>query len=105
MKRRAAVFGRKGASGRQGANAAGNETVTGEQRTPRKPVRIPAKILFCSGAMAIDVVVRDVSETGARIVTDRKLPATRNFSLALEGTVRPCNVIWERDGALGVHFT
>ena len=103
MKRRAtAVFGRKGANGRRGVGDAGDGGTT--QRDPRRPIMRPAQLLYCSGAAAITVTLRDLSSTGARIVAPRDLPPLDEFELAFDGLRRRCAVVWRGEGALGVRF-
>ena len=100
MKRRAVVFGRKGAAGRKGANATGPLV----ERAERRPLMRPATLVYLSGQHHVPVSVRDLSETGARIVADRALPATDAFDLRLDGWQRPCRIVWQEGAMMGVRF-
>lgn len=52
-------------------------------------------------------VVRDLSETGARLRMDGSLLAPDTFDLIidLDGFDAPCEVIWRQGSDLGVRFT
>jgi hypothetical protein len=62
------------------------------------------KIVFNDGASVIDCTVRDLSETGARVLVDSPLGVPPRFVLDVSGTLRPARVVWRKAGALGVAF-
>ena len=74
------------------------------RRQPRIPAQIPAKIVL--PFLAVDCVIRDLSDGGARLdlQTDELVP--RIFDLFADGTVgfRTCEVIWRARDGVGVSF-
>ena len=111
MNRRRTSFGRKGAQARCGAaeaqsGAAEAQSGTAEaRRGTRRVAASPARVLYCGGSIALDVLLRDVSDSGARIMAPGRLPQTDTFELVFGSDRRPCRVVWRRDRLLGVAFT
>jgi PilZ domain len=66
-----------------------------------------AKIIFNFNSSVIDCQVRDMSATGARIVTGNAdlLPDAVRFLLTQDNVIRDANVVWRRGELVGLHFT
>ncbi len=65
-----------------------------------------AQIIFNDGASVIDCIVRDVSETGAKLKIPSPLgvPDTFTLSVQADNTRRKCRVAWRRATEMGVAF-
>lgn len=70
----------------------------------RTPTLIAGRIVFGTGS--IDCVVRDISQTGARLrVPDAKaVPPQFELSLKQASVTRPAKVRWRRKTEVGVSF-
>ena len=75
------------------------------RKTPREIVNQAATIQSYDGAFKQTCLVADISDGGARIVTERPVPDefVLTWSAADEGT-RKCRVVWRLDTELGVEF-
>ena len=79
-----------------------------EQRTaaPRIEVSCPAWIDLADGSPVRRCTVVNLSKTGAKLSVGR-VPLPRQFIVRFSlsgGIALRCEVIWSRDGAIGVHF-
>jgi hypothetical protein len=64
-----------------------------------------AQISFGGLTAAIDCVVRNYSETGARLMVESQLGVPDRFELVREGAPkRKCHVVWRQGSELGVVF-
>lgn len=65
-----------------------------------------AQIAFNDGASAIDCILRDLSDTGARLKVESPLGVPDAFALRIAGedAQRPCRVVWRRATEIGVAF-
>ena len=75
------------------------------RRHPRIAAEIPAKIVVdCFSA--VDCVIRELSEGGARLDVQPARHFPPFFDLIMEGPdgFRTCEVIWRAGGQLGVSF-
>jgi hypothetical protein len=80
-------------------------TVSPEGRKARTPTFKQATIQLSTGER-MDVVVKNVSDTGARIEYFRKVTLTDRILIS-EPTLRLkkwAKVMWQTEGAAGVHF-
>jgi hypothetical protein len=78
------------------------EMTIGRRSGPRLPVELLAR--FQVGECALDVLVEDISEGGARLRLKGGPPAgTRGF-LIWEDTECACRVVWSGPGGFGVQF-
>lgn len=79
-----------------------------KRRETRQSIRIPCWLLARQGEPPIEGWLRDVSRSGARVVTasaDLALP--EQFTLALTADLkvrRVCQLAWSRGNQLGVRF-
>ena len=73
---------------------------------PRRKVLKAAKIVMDNWTN-IDCQIRDVSETGAKIICDSALNTPDEFRLVqlTENTIRGAKVIWRKPQSLGITFT
>ena len=71
---------------------------------PRDQVLEPGVIEFYGSAVLC--LVRKLSETGAALDMVRPCTVPDRFTLAfpLEGTSRPCRLVWQREEEMGVAF-
>lgn len=57
------------------------------------------------GASLADCVVKNISDEGAKLKHDPEATVPPRFTLKLpNGNLRPCEVTWTGDGAVGVRF-
>ncbi|WP_375458328.1 PilZ domain-containing protein [uncultured Enterovirga sp.] len=64
-----------------------------------------AHIVFNGGASTIDCMVRDLSETGARLKIASPVGIPDQFMLSLDsGEPHQCRVVWRRAKEIGVTF-
>jgi len=77
-----------------------------EQRSsPRQRMLKSAHVVFNDGHSTINCVVRNLSETGAKLKVADVIGIPQRFDLALPGTERrACRVIWHSATELGVTF-
>jgi 2-succinyl-5-enolpyruvyl-6-hydroxy-3-cyclohexene-1-carboxylate synthase len=56
---------------------------------------------------AIDCTLRDVSETGAKIIVDSTghIPEKFRLFLSSDNTIRDVQIAWKQHNMLGVHFS
>jgi PilZ domain len=75
--------------------------------TPRSRVLKGAKIVSLNNWSVADCTVRDLSETGAKIICGDQAAVKNEFRFLLpaENTIRPAKVVWRRDDLLGIEFT
>ena len=55
----------------------------------------------------VECVVRDVSDTGAKLEFKdvATLPLQFELTVPVDGTIRPCKIVWSRANFVGVEFT
>jgi hypothetical protein len=72
----------------------------------RQRVLKQGKILLANNLSVVDCVVRDMSETGARLLCGDQAAVPGEFRLVTpsDSLMREAKVIWRRDGQLGVRF-
>jgi hypothetical protein len=76
------------------------------RRAPRQRVLKTVKIYRMNGSHAMDTTVRDLSETGARIVCKDQLalPNELKFVLPGDGFMHIGRVVWRRGELAGIQF-
>jgi PilZ domain len=74
---------------------------------PRARVLKGAKIVSMNNWSLMDCTVRDLSETGAKLLCGDPLAVANvfRFLMPAENTIRDARVVWRRDGMLGIEFT
>jgi PilZ domain len=73
---------------------------------PRQRVLKAGRIVVSDRA-TLDVGVRDMSATGAKLMctSTHLVPDTFRFVLPGDGTIRPAKVVWRKQDSLGIEFT
>jgi len=76
------------------------------RRSPRKRVLKGGIIAYCSRHATLPCVVRDISESGARLAVEvtGAVPDTFELIIELEGFEASCSVVWRRANEVGVRF-
>ena len=84
-----------------------NEVPSERRRAARHRVLMAAKLVAMNAWVFIDGVVKDKSDTGARIYCERPDVVQDDFRLLIlkEGTIQDCRVRWRSGHFLGVEFT
>lgn len=63
------------------------------------------RIIFYGGDSTIDCVIRDLSDTGARLRVESVIGIPDNFELSASGEhIRHCRIRWRKAAELGVEF-
>lgn len=77
-----------------------------KRQAPRKRVLKGATIAFNNRSSTLSCMVRDISETGARLRVSKDLAVPARFDLLIEvdGLEAPCTVAWRRGEEIGVTF-
>ena len=82
--------------------------ITADKRaSPRRRILKGGVIAFSGRHATLNCVVRDISETGAKIQVDQasKVPDTFELLIELDGLDVPCKVAWRGPNEIGVAFT
>src|SRR5829696_10231895 len=77
-----------------------------QRRAPRLRALIGARIVFNNGQATVDCLIRDVSETGAKLIISAPVPLPDRFELIIpqKGITRRVRVAWRRATEIGVRF-
>jgi len=77
-----------------------------EHRSSHRRQTLKAAKLLLSGSTLLDCLVRDISETGARLEFPGPSPLPPEFRLRVvaDRTEAPAALAWQRGLAAGVHF-
>ena len=79
-------------------------TSVGDRRSsPRTKTLKGAQISWPSGS-AVKCIVRNLSETGAKIEVHSPVPATFDLVFDLDHSRRSCRVVWRKEPMMGVRF-
>jgi PilZ domain len=77
-----------------------------ERGAPRRRVLKAAQIVYEGGQTVIECMIRDISDSGAKIDTEVALALPVWFWVVLpDGERRPAQLVWQNANLLGVHFT
>jgi PilZ domain len=68
----------------------------------RRRVLKSGKIEFGGGA--IDCTIRNLSDTGAALDVTSPVGIPAEFNLVVNGTPRPCRVVWRKEKRIGITF-
>jgi hypothetical protein len=72
---------------------------------PRRNTLIEAKIVFEGGRQRIDCVIRNLSDSGAKLEVGKVIGIPATFDLVAPGhRPHPCRVVWRSLKELGVQF-
>lgn len=82
-------------------------TTVADRRKPRRRVLKEAKIIYLNNGTLISCQVRDLSETGARLICGEQVavPSAFRFMLTGEKTYRLAQVVWRNKNLVGIAFT
>ena len=74
--------------------------------SPRKRAFLKGTILFNNGASSLDCLIREISETGARLEATGAvtLPEVFTLSIPQKGASQTARIVWRRDELIGVIF-
>ena len=77
-----------------------------QRQAPRLRALIGARIMFNNGQATLDCLIRDVSETGAKLTVSALIPLPDRFDLIIpqKGVTRRVRVAWRRATEIGVRF-
>ena len=77
-----------------------------KRKTARRRVLKVGKIIFADGMRLIDCTIRDMSDSGARLLIANTvgLPDTFHLFEKSSGMVYPATVVWRQPSAVGVKF-
>lgn len=77
-----------------------------KRKGPRRRVLKGGKIVFADGMRVIDCTIRDLSETGARLLIGSSIGVPDTFLLyeQAKGLLHPAAVVWRQSDAVGVRF-
>ena len=77
-----------------------------ERGAARRRVLKAAQIVYDGGQTVIECMIRDISDTGAKIDTETALALPAAFSVVLpDGARRPARLVWQNANLLGIRFT
>ena len=75
-----------------------------QKRSERRLMRdIHARVML-DGFAKRDCKIVDISDSGARLAINSTTPLPRRFSLAIETTAKPCELVWRNGAMAGVKF-
>jgi PilZ domain len=82
-------------------------TETEDRIAKRQKVLKSAKIIFNRNQSVVDCTVRDLSATGAKLLSANAtlVPDDVRVLMLQENTIREARVVWRKSDMLGVHFT
>ena len=77
-----------------------------KRKTARRRVLKEGKIIFADGMRLIDCTIRDMSESGARLLIANTIGLPDTFHLFEKSSrmVYPATVAWRQSNAVGVRF-
>ena len=78
-----------------------------KRRAPRPRVLKGGKIIPLGQWLLADCQIRDISETGARIICKDQLSVPTEFRLLIpmDNTIQQARVVWRKDNMVGIRFT
>jgi hypothetical protein len=76
------------------------------RRSPRLRALLGATITFNNGSSTVDCLIRDISESGARLAVPEAvtLPAAFELFIPRKNKKRPVEMLWRRADVVGVSF-
>ena len=76
-----------------------------DRGAPRRRVLKAAQIVYDGGRTVVECMIRDISDTGAKIDTEVALALPGAFAIVLpDGVKRSASVVWQKANLLGIHF-
>src|SRR5450432_2328640 len=82
------------------------DTMPDKRRVQRTRVIKGAKIIFGNRSSVLDCVVRNLTNSGARLDLPSLVGVPQTFELSFDQghTIRPCRVVWRIGNSVGVLF-
>jgi hypothetical protein len=77
------------------------------RKTTRRPVVQGARVFLGGGSPLFPCMILDLSDLGARLKIEADIPLPPQFILVMsrDGRLnRPCRIVWQEDGVVGVRF-
>ncbi|MFA5900425.1 MAG: PilZ domain-containing protein [Hyphomicrobium sp.] len=76
------------------------------RKVSRRRVLKEGKIVYADGMRVVDCTIRDLSETGARLLVANtvSLPETFHLFEKAAGLVYPAAIVWRQATSVGVQF-
>ena len=73
---------------------------------PRIRTLIAAKISFNNGQSTLDCLIRNLSDTGAKLIVSAAIPLPDSFDLLIpqKSVTRRVRIVWRRREEIGVRF-
>jgi PilZ domain len=83
------------------------ETDDNKRIAKRQRVLKGAKLVSMSNGSVTDCTIRDMSETGARIICGDQMAVANEFRIYIpsENAMRNARVVWRRGELIGIEFT
>ena len=83
-----------------------SEPAAEKRSTSRKRIARNGKIVFPNFAAILDCTMRDVSDTGAKLIAVNAAAVPDKFALVLitDQVMRDAKVVWRRGNEIGVEF-
>ena len=77
-----------------------------QRRTPRLRSLIAARIVFNNGQSTFECLIRDLSESGAKLAISALAPVPDTFDLIIprDNRIHRARAMWRRANELGVRF-
>jgi len=76
-----------------------------ERQTPRHRTLKGGKIVINDGRSTFDCTIRNLSDTGAKLIVTSTLGIPQRFELAMaDGRKFQCEMAWHTEGEIGVRF-
>lgn len=74
--------------------------------SPRVRTFLAGRLIFNQGASSLDCIIRNVSETGAKLEASGSVtvPECCDLLILAKGETRPVRIVWRHEETIGVHF-
>ena len=76
----------------------------GDRRSSPRTKTLKGAQIFWPAGSAVKCIVRNLSETGARIEVHSPIPATFDLVFDSDQTRKSCHVVWRKEPMMGVRF-
>lgn len=75
-----------------------------KRKSPRVRTFKGGRLVFNDGRSTLDCVVRNISEGGAKLSFNQVAAIPDVFDITIDGTSRPCRIVWRKSLDVGVSF-
>src|SRR3954463_1596863 len=82
------------------------EHASDQRVAPPLKALIPARIVFNNGQSTLDCLIRNLSDTGAKLIVSAAIALPECFDLIVpqKSVTRRVRIVWRRGEAMGVRF-